>query len=88
MINLEQLPVEIIEIILKKLNFNDIINLSRSSEKLSKVCKNIKIEKPILVGCEYKYYLKLKYNYPNINFKLDLSWFDKISAKPTYSNLI
>lgn len=86
--NLENLPVEIIEIILKKLNFNDIINLSRSSEKLAKICKNIKITKPVLVGCEYKDYIKLKFDYPNVNFKLDLSWFDKIVAKPTYSNLI
>lgn len=89
MTKLEDLPVEIIEIILKKLDFMDIINLSESGNtRLSLACKNIKIEKPILVGCEYKDYLKLKYNYPNINFKLDLSWFDKISAKPTYSNLI
>ena len=63
MTKLEDLPLEIIEIILKKLDFIDIINLSKSSNsRLSLVCKNIKIKKPILVGCEYKDYLKLKYN--------------------------
>lgn len=42
----------------------------------------------ILVGCKYEDFQILEKEFPDCNFRYDLSWLDKIDVEPTYEILL
>lgn len=87
MITFSDLPVEILNLILKQLNFDDILSLSKTNERLNNICRNIIIKETILVGCYYNHFENLKKNWPNVKFTYDLTWLDKMGVDFTYKRL-
>lgn len=81
------LPDEMWILIIKELDFKDMIRLSYTSKKLDRLCKSIHFNKVVLVGCCYPYFEKLIKNWPYVKFQYDLSWLDKIDAEPTFETL-
>ena len=84
---ISDLPDEILNLILKDLNFKDILCLSKTNKRLNNICKNLIIKETILVGCHYDHFENLEKYWPNVKFKYDLAWLDKMDSDFTYKTI-
>lgn len=82
------LPDEMWILIIKELDFKDMLRLSFTSKKLDRLCKSVRFNKVVLVGCYYPYFEKLKKDWKYVKFNYDLTWLDKMNSDFTFETLI
>ena len=79
------LPDEMWVLIIKELDFKDMLRLSYTNKKLNRLCKSV--HKTVLVGCYYSYFEKLKKDWPYVKFNYDITWLDKMNSDFTFETL-